>query len=149
MTQTDVRPDIDISGQSGGDRRPGDRRKPLRGLWLILLLLAMAVAAVVGIAVAAQLADKPAPTRVITQAPTASERGGASANATRPPNANDREDRISSSATRPPNANDREGRVPSTVAQEPNGNVREGRIPSATQPPNANEREGRLAESHS
>lgn len=132
--QTDLRPDTEISRQTGGSRQRRHARKPLRGLWLIVLLFAMAVAAVVGIALAAQVTDMPAPTRVVTQAPSPNDRGGAPATATRPPNANDREGRISPSAIQPPNANEREGRVPATETQAP---------------PNANEREGRLPESHS
>jgi hypothetical protein len=124
--QTDLRPETE-------DRRePGGTRKPRRGLWLIVLLIAMAVAGVVGVVVAANVTDPPAPTRVVT---------------TQDPNAKDRDGRIPTSAAREPNPNEREGRIPTTTAQEPNPNEREGRIPTTTaQEPNPNEREGRVSD---
>jgi hypothetical protein len=109
--QTELRPDIEISRKPGSNkisREPGDTRKPHRVLWLIVLLITMAVAGVVGVAVAAHVTDPPAPTRVVYPEP----------------NANSREGRVPG----PPNANSREGRVPTSAAQEPNANDREGRV---------------------
>jgi hypothetical protein len=109
--QTELRPDIEISRNPGSNeisRKPGDTRRPYRVLWLIVLLITMAVAGVVGVAVAAHVTDPPAPTRVVYPEP----------------NANFREGRVAG----PPNANDREGRVPTSAAQEPNANDREGRV---------------------
>jgi hypothetical protein len=121
--QADLRPDTEIS------RKPGGTRKPLRALWLIVLLMAMALAGVVGVVVAAHVTDPPAPTRVVYPEP----------------NANSREGRVAATATQQPNANEREGRVPATATQQPNANDREGRVPTTTtQQPNANDREGRV-----
>ena len=109
--QTELRPDIEIGNKPGSNkvsREPGGTRKPHRVLWLIVLLIAMAVAGVVGVTVAANVTDPPAPARVVYPEP----------------NANDREGRVPP----PPNANDREGRVPTTAAQQPNANDREGRV---------------------
>jgi hypothetical protein len=122
--QTLVRPDTEIS------RKRGDAPKPRRVLWPIVLLIAMAVAGIVGVAVAAYVTDPPAPTRVVTQEPNANDREGRlPTTATQQPNANDREGRVPTTTTHEPNANDREGRVPTTVAQQPNANTREGRVP--------------------
>jgi hypothetical protein len=109
--QTELRPETDHDRKPGSNkisRKPGDTRRPYRVLWLIVLLITMAVAGVVGVAVAAHVTDPPAPTRVVYPEP----------------NANSREGRVAG----PPNANDREGRVPPTAAQEPNANEREGRV---------------------
>lgn len=105
--QIDLRPDSDVS------REPGVARKPLRVLWPILLLIAMAVAGVVGMAVAANLTEPAAPTPVIYAEPSA----------------NSREGHGGASVTQEPNANEREGRVPDTTSQQPNANTRERRIP--------------------
>jgi hypothetical protein len=97
--QIDLRPETDSSSKRGSNeisRKPRGTRKPRRGLWLIVLLIAMTVAGVVGVAVAANVTDPPAPTRVVYPEP----------------NANSREGRVP--ATQEPNANDREGRVPTT-----------------------------------
>jgi hypothetical protein len=109
--QTDLRPETEISRKPGSNkisRKPGGARKPHRVLWLIVLLITMAVAGVAGVAVATNVTDPPAPTRVVYPEP----------------NANSREGRVPG----PPNANDREGRVPTSAAQEPNANDREGRV---------------------
>ena len=58
--QTELRPDIEIGRKPGSNkisREPGGTRKPHRVLWLIVLLIAMAVAGVVGVAVAAHVTD--------------------------------------------------------------------------------------------
>ena len=50
--QTELRPDIEIGNKPGSNelrREPGGTRKPHRVLWLIVLLIAMAVAGVVGV----------------------------------------------------------------------------------------------------
>ena len=110
--QTELRPDIESSRKPGSNkisREPGGARKPHRVLWLIVLLIAVAVAGVVGVAVAAHVTDPPTPTRVVYPEP----------------NANSREGRV---PRPPPNANDREGRAPTAAAQEPNANDREGRV---------------------
>jgi hypothetical protein len=114
-TQTDLRLETENSRKPGYTeigRESGGARKPRRVLWLIVLLIAMAVAGVVGVVVAAHVTDPPAPTRVVYPEP----------------NANDREGRVptTTDAAHEPSANDREGRVP-TTAQEPNANTREGR----------------------
>ncbi len=109
--QTEHRPDIEIGNKPGSNkvgREPAATGKPHRVLWLIVLLIAMAVAGVVGVTVAANVTDPPAPTPVVYPVP----------------NANSREGRVPA----PPNANDREGRVPTTAARQPNANDREGRV---------------------
>ena len=85
--QTELRPDIEIGNKPGSNkvsREPDATGKPHRVLWLIVLLIAMAVAGVVGVTVAANLTDPPAPTRVVYPVP----------------NANDREDRVPPAAER-------------------------------------------------
>jgi hypothetical protein len=82
-------------GSTENRRKPGITRMPHRVLWLILLLIAMAVAAVVGVVVAANVTNPPAPTPVVYQEP----------------NANEREGRVPTTAAQEPNANEREGRV--------------------------------------
>jgi hypothetical protein len=106
--QTDLRSDTEISRKRGGGR------KPLRVFWPIVLLIAMALAMVVGVAVAAHVTEPPAPTRVVTQEP----------------NANEREGRVPASATQQPNANEREGRVPTTTTQKPSAKTRVGGVPN-------------------
>ena len=132
--QTDLRLETENSRKPGSteiSRESGGARKPRRVLWLIVLLIAMAVAGVVGVVVAANVTDPPAPTRVVYPEP----------------NANDREGRVPHHRAHEPNTNDREGRVPTTAAQEPNANEREGRVAAtATQEPNANTREGRVSD---
>ena len=111
--QTDLRPETEHDRKPGSteiSRESGGARKPRRVLWLIVLLIAMAVAGVVGVTVAAHVTDPPAPARVVYLEP----------------NANSREGRVP--ATQEPNANEREGRVPTTAAPEPNANDREGRV---------------------
>ena len=57
-TQTELRPDIEIGNKPGSNevrREPGGTRKPHRVLWPIVLLIAMAVAGVVGITVTENL----------------------------------------------------------------------------------------------
>jgi len=113
-TQIDLRPETEISRKSSSNdisREPSGARKPHRVLWLIVLLIAMAVAGVVGVVVAANVTDLPAPTQVSPG-----------------PNANEREGRVPTTATQPPSANVREGRVPTTATQPPNANEREGRV---------------------
>ena len=111
--QTDLRPETENDRKPGSteiSREPGGARKPHRVLWLIVLLIAMAVAGVVGVDVAAHVTDPPAP----------------DSGRLPEPNANAREGRVP--ATQEPNANEREGRVPATATQEPNANTREGRV---------------------
>ena len=133
--QTDLRLETENSRKPGSteiSRESGGARKPRRVLWLIVLLIAMAVAGVVGVVVAAHVTDPPAPTRVVYPEP----------------NANDREGRVPITTTaHEPNANAREGRVTTTAAQEPNANEPKGRVAAtATQEPNANTREGRVSD---
>jgi hypothetical protein len=87
---------------------PGSIRRARRWLWLAALLVAMAAAAIVGVAVAAQVTRPPTDAGVVYQEP----------------NANTREGRVPS--YQEPNANTREGRV--STYQEPNANTREGRV---------------------
>jgi hypothetical protein len=68
--QTDLRPDNQISRERDG------ARKPLDVLGLLVLLLAMAVAAVMGVAVMARVTNPPAPTPVVSQDPNANEHEG-------------------------------------------------------------------------
>jgi len=82
-----------------------------RWLWLAALLVAMAAAAVVGVAVTAQMTSPPSSPRIVYQEP----------------NANTREDRVP--AYQEPNANTREDRVSIQTYHEPNANTREGRVP--------------------
>jgi hypothetical protein len=92
---------------------PATVQRTRRWLWLAALLVAMAAAAVVGVAVAANV-TRPAPdTGVVYQEP----------------NANTREGRVPT--YQEPNANTREGRVPVPAYQEPNANTREGRVPTS------------------
>ncbi len=110
--QTELRPDIEIGNKPGSNelrREPGGTRKPHRVLWLIVLLIAMAVAGVVGVTVAANLTDPPAPDP--GRLPGAERQRARRPRTRAPPNANDREDRVPTTAAQPPNANDREGRV--------------------------------------
>jgi hypothetical protein len=91
---------------------PATVRRARRWLWLAALLVAMAAAAVVGVAVAAQV-TRPAPdTGIVYQEP----------------NANSREGRAP--AQTEPNANTREGRLPTPTFTEPNANTHEGRVPA-------------------
>ena len=113
--QTDLRPDTKHGREQGSTEathKPDGNRKSRHVLWLIVLLIAMAIAGVVGVVVVAQVTDPPAPARVVDPEP----------------NANDREDRVATTADREPNANNREGRVPTTADREPNANDREGRV---------------------
>ena len=142
--QIDLRLDTENRRKPGGtevSRKPGGTRKPHRVLWLVVLLIAMALAGVVGVVVAANVTDPPAPTRDVYPEPNANSREG------RVPNANEREGRVPTTAAHVPNANEREGRVPAATTHVPNANEREGRVPAtATQEPNANTREGRVSD---
>jgi hypothetical protein len=94
-------------------KAPGSVRQARRWLWLAALLAAMAAAAVVGVAVTAQV-TRPAPdTGIVYQEP----------------NANTREGRVPT--YQEPNANTREGRVPAPTVGEPNANTREDRVPTS------------------
>jgi hypothetical protein len=77
-------------------RAPNSVRRARRWLWLAALLVAMATAAVVGVAVAAQV-TRPAPDTWTVY---------------NEPNANTREGRVPTYEE--PNANTREGRVPTS-----------------------------------
>jgi hypothetical protein len=68
--QTDLRPDDQISRERGGARKRLDIVGP------IVLLLAMAVAAVMGVAVVARVTNPSAPTPVVSQEPNPNERVG-------------------------------------------------------------------------
>jgi hypothetical protein len=104
--QTDHRPDTDSSRQHSNVRRPS------RIWWLLALLAAMAAAAVVGVAVAAQLTSPTTHTQTVYLEP----------------NANTREDRVTAPTDVEPKANTREGRLPTPTDVEPNANTREGRV---------------------
>ncbi len=104
--QTCHRPDTDST------RQPSNVRRPNRVWWLLALLAAMAAAAVVGVAIAAQLTSPATHTQTVYQEP----------------NANDREDRVTAPTAVEPNANIREGRLPTPTDLEPNANIREGRV---------------------
>jgi hypothetical protein len=92
-------------------KAPGSIRQARRWVWLGALLVAMATAAVAGVAVTAQV-TRPAPdTWTVYQEP----------------NANTREGRVPT--YQEPNANTREDRVPVPTYQEPNANTREDRVP--------------------
>jgi hypothetical protein len=106
--QTSRRPDTETHAEQ---RRAS---LPRRVVWLLALLVAMAVAAVVGVAVAAHL------TSPATVAPTVYHE----------PNANTREGRVPAPTFTEPNASTREGRVPAPTYVEPNANTREGRDPT-------------------
>ena len=103
--QTDRAPEVEIS-------RERTVRQKHHILWPLALLLAIVIAAVVGVAVVAYL-NRPAAT---------------TATAYQEPNANTREGRMSATTVQEPNANVREGRVPTTTIQQPNANTREGRV---------------------
>ena len=87
--QTDRRPDTEISSQHRGARQPNRYR------WLLVVLLAMAIAGIVGVAVTSDMTAPPT-------TPTVSHE----------PNANTREGRVPTPTSVEPNANTREGRVP-------------------------------------
>ncbi|HEY7009234.1 MAG TPA: hypothetical protein VH395_09850 [Jatrophihabitantaceae bacterium] len=82
---------------------------------MIAILVAMAVAALAGVAVATSLTSPATHAQTVYQEP----------------NANTREGRVPAPAQVEPNANIREGRVPTSAQVEPNANFREGRVPSA------------------
>jgi hypothetical protein len=94
-------------------KAPATVGRARRWLWSAALLVAMAAAAVVGVAVTAQLTHPGPDTGIVYQES----------------NANTREDRVP--AYQEPNANTREGRVPVPAAVEPNANTREGRVPTS------------------
>jgi hypothetical protein len=79
-------------------RPPTSTRPRRRVAWALSLLLAMVAAALVGVAVAAQLTRSTPAVQVVSETP----------------NANTREGRVPAPTFTEPNANTREGRVPTT-----------------------------------
>jgi hypothetical protein len=114
----DLRLDTKNRREPGGteiSRKPSGARRPHRVLWLVVLLIAMALAGVVGVVVAANVTNPPEPTPVVYEEP----------------NANEREGRVPTTAAQVPNANEREGRVPTTAA--PGAQRQRARRPSPGQ----------------
>jgi len=100
--QTDRQRDTETTHQHTSGRAPN------RYMWLFAVLLAMAVAGIVGVAVTAHLTG-PATTKTTVY---------------HEPNPNTREGRVPASID--PNANTREDRGPASV--DPNANTREDRV---------------------
>ena len=122
-THTHLRPSTTIERELGHN----EPRVPV--LWPVVLLVAMALAALGGLAVAAQVTAPPAPApQVASPAPNANEREGRVPTPTLPPpNANERESRLPTPPVPPPNANERESRIPSSLGRPCGGDpVRPG-----------------------
>jgi CDP-diacylglycerol pyrophosphatase len=100
--------DVLVSARRGAPRHH-------RTMWLLVVLVAMAIAAASAVYVAVNHSSSAAVSRVVNESP----------------NANTRESRLPVSPASEPNANTREGRVTTRSANEPNANAREGRVPAS------------------